>query len=106
MGVRCINSWLYSERESTILAHTQRQLIIMIFLCSLLMNIYVGAYPTYSASYGEGRGAILLSDLRCFGNETRLSDCPSGSVTSCSHAEDAGVRCRLRTSMSTATLMS
>ena len=64
---------------------------------ALLSVILIGTYPTYSASYGEGRGAILLGNLGCYGNETRLVDCPSGSVSSCSHSEDAGVRCLLQT---------
>ena len=48
--------------------------------------------------YGYGVGSILLNNLACQGNEARLIDCPSGTVTSCSHSEDAGVRCHSQTS--------
>ncbi len=39
----------------------------------------------------------MLGNLGCLGNETRLVDCPSGDVSSCTHSEDAGVRCLLQT---------
>lgn len=61
------------------------------------MHDHLGTYPAYSASYGEGRGAIILGDLQCRGNESRLVDCPSGDVSRCTHSEDAGVRCLLQT---------
>ena len=48
--------------------------------------------------YGYGVGSILLNNLACQGNEARLIDCRSGTVTSCSHSEDAGVRCHSQTS--------
>ena len=54
-------------------------------------------YPTYSASYGEGRGAIIRGNVQCRGNESRLVDCPSGDTSDCTHSEDAGVMCLLRT---------
>ena len=63
------------------------------FLLSIL-----GAYPTYSASFGEGRGAILLNMLACTGDETMIANCTSGSLDQCTHSEDAGVRCLLQTS--------
>ena len=47
-----------------------------------------------SAHFGQGTGSILLNNVACRGNEARLVDCSSGTVTSCSHSEDAGVRCR------------
>ena len=65
----------------------------------VFISLITGSYPTYSASFGEGRGAILLNQLACLGNETRLVDCQSTSTSQCTHSEDAGVRCLLQTSM-------
>lgn len=52
---------------------------------------------TVGANFGQGTGSIALSDVRCSGTEARLKDCPSGIATSCSHTEDAGVRCHAQT---------
>ena len=43
----------------------------------------------------DGTGQIVLDDLRCTGNESRLIDCSHRGlgVHNCSHSEDAGVRC-------------
>ena len=41
----------------------------------------------------------MLKNVGCTGSEARLVDCPSGTVTSCSHSDDAGVRCIMQTSM-------
>ena len=35
--------------------------------------------------------------MQCVGTESRLVDCSSGTVVSCSHFEDAGVRCHVQT---------
>ena len=46
-------------------------------------------------SYIGGTGSILLDDVDCAGNETRLIDCSHNGlgVHDCTHADDAGVRC-------------
>ena len=48
-----------------------------------------------SAEFGEGSGPIQLDDLNCFGNETALINCSARPIQehSCTHSEDAGVRC-------------
>ena len=47
-----------------------------------------------AASLGEGNGFILMSEVSCYGNETRLVDCPHNNLTSsCVHTLDVGVVC-------------
>ena len=45
--------------------------------------------------FGSGTGPILLSNLYCTGIESSLLECNQQScdVTSCTHANDAGVIC-------------
>ena len=48
------------------------------------------------ASFGQGTGRIWLTNVQCIGSETGLSNCTASSgVDSCTHAQDAGVRCPL-----------
>lgn len=37
---------------------------------------------------------IHLGQFACIGSENRLSDCPSGLATQCTHSDDAGVVCQ------------
>ena len=48
-----------------------------------------------SAYYGQGKGAILLSNISCSGSESSLADCDQFGITTvnCTHANDAGVHC-------------
>ena len=49
-----------------------------------------------SASFGQGSGPIFLDDVSCGGTEIILARCGHLGINitrSCSHAEDAGVRC-------------
>ena len=52
---------------------------------------------SYSRAYfGEGSGSIWLDGVTCTGSETVLFSCSHlgfGIIRSCSHSEDAGVRC-------------
>ena len=49
-----------------------------------------------SAGFGQGSGLIWLDIVICTGNESTLARCGHLGVNntrSCSHSEDAGVRC-------------
>ena len=49
-----------------------------------------------SAGFGQGTGLILLWSVHCNGSEPILARCGHFGISinkSCSHAEDAGVRC-------------
>ena len=49
-----------------------------------------------SAGFGQGSGSILLSNIKCTGNESTLTRCGHLGINitgSCSHAQDAGVKC-------------
>ena len=58
--------------------------------------LIIGAIALRLAFFGQGGGPIFLSDLMCRGVEYRLVDCDHSDIedNSCSHSEDAGVRCR------------
>ncbi len=47
-------------------------------------------------NFGEGTGRIWLDSVRCTGIERELMSCVANSsgVNSCTHAQDAGVRCQ------------
>ena len=50
----------------------------------------------YSASFGQGSGTVLLDNVLCTGSEPILARCGHlgvGVTRSCSHIDDAGVRC-------------
>jgi len=49
-----------------------------------------------SAGFGQGSGPIWLDSVQCTGSESKLVSCSNLGINvtrSCSHAEDAGVRC-------------
>ena len=45
------------------------------------------------ALFGRGQGSILMDNVACVGNESRLDNCPHDSTHNCFHYEDAGVIC-------------
>ena len=59
------------------------------------LNLH-GGYAYYNAHFGQGTGVIWLDNVGCSGSEPSLDQCSNrewGNLRSCSHAEDAGVRC-------------
>ena len=56
--------------------------------------VHTGVQALSQASFGLGTGSILLSNVACTGSERVLMNCTASStVTGCTHAQDAGVRC-------------
>ena len=52
-----------------------------------------GAVAFPGSTFGAGSGYIFYGDVACDGSEASLDDCSSTIAPSCSHSEDAGVRC-------------
>ena len=50
---------------------------------------------SHDAFYGQGNGQIWLNNLNCVGSEGTIGDCTheGWGVESCTHSEDAGVKC-------------
>ena len=50
-------------------------------------------------SFGPGSGPILLTNVKCNGNESKLLQCHISfcSMDGCTHANDAGITCESKT---------
>ena len=57
--------------------------------------MFTGTVARTRAFYGRGSGLIMVTYVGCNGEEQNLLNCTHTGygVTSCSHYEDAGVRC-------------
>ena len=63
--------------------------------CGLGASTSPGAIGVPNAFFGEGLGISFVSNVRCFGNESKLLSCPLDyGPTSCSHSQDSGVICQ------------
>ena len=63
---------------------------------------YLHGTAVISAFFGQGSGPIWLDSVTCSGGESTLASCGHlgvGVTRSCSHSEDAGVRCIAETGM-------
>ena len=73
-----------------------KRIIILILILLTAVTTFHNAY------FDRGTGPTLLDDLTCTATESRLVDCRHdgiGQYDRCSHADDAGVRCRERESI-------
>ena len=62
--------------------------------CLQMLHYYLGATAYSRAYFGAGTGNIVLSNVHCRGTELKLGLCERTTKNnSCSHNEDAGVRC-------------
>ena len=59
---------------------------------NILIFLHTIAIAVSRAAFGQGTGPVLLSGVRCTGNESSLLSCSHG-VAYCSHSYDAGVVC-------------
>ena len=53
----------------------------------------VGAQAFRQAEHGAGDGAIFFDLLNCDGTETGISQCSMRYLHSCTHSDDASVKC-------------
>ena len=66
-----------------------------------LYLFYIGVTSLSGATFGQGTERIWLDNVQCTGRERVLMNCRASSngVNSCTHAQDAGVRCHSGTLM-------
>ena len=72
------------------------QHLICVLVCvpvATSVSVLTGAVAFVGAAFGQGTGRIVLTDVECTGTEYSLDKCPHSYTPSCSHSEDAGVRC-------------
>lgn len=70
-------------------------------MCGFHLGAVVVAASSAISSYGLASGMIAFHFIRCAGTESRLVDCPVVRSRPCSHNEDIGVKCRLKTGVFT-----
>ena len=62
---------------------------------AVLCISHAGVDAISGAGFGQGEGRTWLTNLQCIGSEAELGNCATNSseADSCTHAQDAGVRC-------------
>ena len=70
-----------------------------LFLFCLHLTHFEHSYVTdatayFDAYFGQGNGSVVLDNVACVGNESRLVDCQYTAIHNCSHSDDAGVSCK------------
>ena len=77
-------------------------------MCNITLDLflyYLDATALRVATFGAGTGPIHLDDVFCVGFEDALVNCTYDSNTAdCLHFEDAGVRCRRKQRIKTASI--
>ena len=68
------------------------------FIITYIIKYYcITGSVTYrtATQFGQGTGPILMSAVRCSGQESNLLDCPYQPFpySTCSHSYDVGVKC-------------
>lgn len=61
----------------------------------LLLILHAGATALYRSFFGKHDGIFYITNLRCSGSESRLTDCSHSmlALTSCGDGQYAGVKC-------------
>ena len=64
-------------------------------VCKDLGYNFTDSYPLPISDFSPGSGPIFMDELSCEGGENRLLECPSAplGLHSCTHDQDAAVRC-------------
>ena len=70
---------------------------VIIFLTTGAGAVAITNAATVS-SFGVAAGPVLVDQVRCAGNESRITDCYHNGVGNhnCFHSDDVGVSCQLR----------
>ena len=79
-GTVCDNSW--DSRDAFVVCNE--------------LGLVKAIHETKKAKYGQGIGPVWLNNVQCTGGESSLFSCPHsgwGNVGSCTHGNDAGVKC-------------
>ena len=58
------------------------------------MFLFSDATAYSNAYFGQGNGSVVLDDVTCVGNESRLVGCQYTANNDCTHSEDAGISCK------------
>lgn len=64
-------------------------------MLNISIVMYIGTEALNGSSFGQGTGRIWLENVQCRGSERALANCTANfsGINSCTHAQDAGVRC-------------
>ena len=96
MAIHCMGGYKYILVKQCCFKCCLQQWELMKWFSSSICSIFnTGAIAFGSALFGQGTSPILLTNVRCAGSETSLSQCTHSTFTRfCGHYEDAGVTCR------------